>query len=69
MERKTRLRNFAALQKTRYGRGMDVEQSGRCCCGFLTRVDQVRTPVNVTADSGIVTGNPMNVTAGWCCAI
>ena len=40
MERKTRLRNFVALQKTRYGRGMDVEQSGRCCRGFLTRVDQ-----------------------------
>ena len=40
MERKIRLKDFAALQKTRHGRGMDVEQSGRCCRGFLTRVDQ-----------------------------
>jgi len=28
------------MQKTRNGRRMDVEQSGRCGCGFLTRVDQ-----------------------------
>ena len=40
MERKTRLRNFVALQKTRDGRGMDVEQSSRCCCGFLPRIHQ-----------------------------
>jgi hypothetical protein len=29
---------------------------------------QLRIPVNVTADSGIVTGIPVNVTAGRCCA-
>lgn len=29
----------------------------------------VRIPVNVTADSGIVTGIPANVTEGRCCAI
>ena len=40
MERKTRLRTFAALQKTRDGRGMNVEEPGRCCCGFLTRMNQ-----------------------------
>ena len=29
----------------------------------------VRIPVNVTDDSGSVTGIPVNVTDGWCCAI
>ena len=29
---------------------------------------QVRIPVNVTADSGNVTGIPANVTGGRCCA-
>ena len=29
---------------------------------------QVRIPVNVTADSGNVTGIPANVTEGRCCA-
>ncbi len=29
---------------------------------------KMRIPVNVTADSGNVTGIPANVTEGWCCA-
>ena len=29
----------------------------------------VRIPVNVTADSGNVTGIPANVTEGRCCAV
>ena len=29
----------------------------------------MRIPANVTADSGNVTGVPVNVTDDWCCAI
>ncbi len=32
------------------------------------RLLALRIPVNVTADSGNVTGIPANVTEGWCCA-
>ena len=30
---------------------------------------ELRIPVNVTADSGNVTGIPVNVTGGRCCAV
>jgi|GEM_PF-1810249 len=33
------------------------------------RDETVRIPVNVTADSGNVTGIPANVTEGRCCAV
>ncbi len=39
------------------------------CCELARLDPEMRIPVNVTDDSGIVTGIPMNVTAGWCCAI
>ena len=35
---------------------------------FAVTSDLVRIPVNVTADSGNVTGIPANVTEGRCCA-
>jgi hypothetical protein len=35
---------------------------------FLGLVSPLRIPVNVTADSGNVTGVPANVTEGRCCA-
>ena len=41
-----------------------------CLLGLLPLVlPSLNIPVNVTDDSGNVTGIPVNVTDGWCCAI
>ena len=35
----------------------------------MARFTELRIPVNVTTDSGNVTGIPANVTEGRCCAV
>jgi hypothetical protein len=43
-------------------------QAARGATQLLPRESWLSIPVNVTVDSGNVTGIPANVTEGWCCA-
>lgn len=52
---------YAKVSHRAFQLGMSEEQ--------LNRTDILRIPVNVTVDSGNVTGIPAIVTDGWCCAI
>ena len=45
--------------------GQAADSNERTCETFI---DKLRIPANVTADSGNVTGVPVNVTDDWCCA-
>jgi hypothetical protein len=45
-----------------------ARQHKRCQYNALMTLRPLRIPVNVTADSGNVTGIPVNVTDGRCCA-
>ena len=47
---------------------MTIPSGGHFGTGTTRFMAEVRIPVNVTADSGNVTGMPANVTEGRCCA-